>query len=272
MSKWLSVRSRHKSVEPLRKSIKVPKLAVYRHGSTTELDHIQFEINSVESVQNSSSKLRMKSLFTEFGVITPEWFLIEGDKLYQGNNVIENIPFPLIGKHVLGSRNSGNVFIKDANELKSYIAARRAKLDMYIIEKYYPYTREYRLHITSEGCFYACRKMIKRDTPKEERWYRNDSNCVWILEDNPEFDKPSNWEEISKECVKALEAVGLDLGGFDVRVESSKDKDGNPKKGSPKFTIIESNSACSLKDVGIEKYRAVLPQILKKKYGLECVE
>jgi type I restriction enzyme S subunit len=37
-------------------------------------------------------------------------------------------------------------------------------------------SREYRLHVTADGCFYACRKMLKADA--EERWYKNDSNCV----------------------------------------------------------------------------------------------
>ena len=48
--------------------------------------------------------------------------------------------------------------------------------------------------------------------PDDERFVRNDKNCVWILESNPMFDKPSNWQEIVDESVKALHAVGLDVG------------------------------------------------------------
>ena len=86
------------------------------------------------------------------------------------------------------------------------------------MKKYYTYTREYRLHITKDGCFYACRKMLKRDAEED----RHDSNCVWIVEDNPEFNKPDNWNDIVSDCVKAMQSVGLDICAIDIKMQRWK--------------------------------------------------
>ena len=130
--------------------------------------------------------------------------------------------------------------------------------DSYIIEKYYNYSKEYRLHVTKDGCFYACRKMLKEDA--EERWHRHDMNSVWIMEENPLFDKPSNWDSIVGECVKALNAVGLDIGACDVKVQSEK---GKRNDFTPDFIILEINSAPSLGEVTAQKYIQKLSQIVE---------
>lgn len=271
---WLTIRSRHKSVESLRKSIEVPVKAVYRHGSTTEVVDIEYEINSISSIENSSSKLKMKECFEREGIRTAEWYTFDGI----GNLVardgtkikFNSIDFlPVVCKNIHGSRNQGNSFFKKSDflhEQEAYMISSK-RLDQYIVEKYYAYTREYRLHMTGQGCFYACRKMLKKTVAAHNRWYRNDSNCVWITEENPKFDKPINWKTIEEECRKALKAVGLDIGGFDVRVQSAKDKNG-VFRYDPDFIIIESNSGCSLKTIGLEKYREILPNLLKYKYKL----
>ena len=33
----------------------------------------------------------------------------------------------------------------------------------------------------------------------------------WLSESNSNFDRPTNWDIITKECVKALNSVGLNL-------------------------------------------------------------
>ena len=137
-------------------------------------------------------------------------------------------------------------------------------------EKYYSYNREYRIHIAKIGnrfeCIYTCRKVLKNNTPENQRWFRNDSNSSWYLETNPSFDKPINWNNIIEECSKAMDAVGLDIGAFDVRVQSAEDKNGNLRT-NPEFIIIESNSAASHGDVTRQKYMDVIPMILWSKYN-----
>ena len=107
--------------------------------------------------------------------------------------------------------------------------------------------------------------MLRETTPQNERWYRNDSNCNWIVEDNPLFDKPTNWQAIMDECVKALNAVGLDIGACDVKVQSAKKKDGTARQ-NPDYFVIEINSAPSLKERGLQKYLVQIPQILRRKF------
>lgn len=77
--------------------------------------------------------------------------------------------------------------------------------------------------------------MLKQDAA--DRWFRNSKNSVWILEDNPLFDKPITWNAIVADCLKALNALGLDTCAFDVKVN---------KKGE--WMILEGNSAPSFGD------------------------
>ena len=109
--------------------------------------------------------------------------------------------------------------------------------------------------------------MLRDGTPDNQRWFRNDSNSVWILQENDLFDRPSNWNEIVAECVKALKATTLDIAGFDVKVQSRLDSNGRVRT-NPEFIVIESNSACSHGDITTVKYKEELNKlILKKKNG-----
>lgn len=276
---YLKILSRHPSINNLRRAIKVPKNCLYRHGSVTENNTIKLQINSIESVKNSSSKFLMKNLFLEHNVCSPEYFFYKNNNLYlqlknKKEKLIpkEEINFPLVAKLNFSSRGRGMVLLKDLKEYNDFI---KTKFRIgYYFEKYYNYNREYRLHITKDGCFYACRKMLKSDIPITNRWYRNDLNCVWITqytqiksknkfikfssELNPEFDQPINWNNIVEECIKALKAVKLDIGAIDLRVQSSK----NIKNNQLLFNIIEINSAPSMGDITLLKYKETLEKLV----------
>lgn len=257
------VLSRHPSHSPLRTKLpKLPYRSLIRLGSeTVKNDKPRIEINSVQAVRNSASKLLMKKCFTQAGVKTADW--------YQGGEDLKTWAterYPIIAKPIHGSRGNGICLIKTKEELTNWLNGHNPS--HYVIEKYYNFTREYRLHVTKDGCFYTCRKMLKSDIPENKRHIRNDSTCSWFLETNPQFNKPANWQKIIDECVKALKAVGLDIGAFDVRVQSEKDKKGNNRKECD-FIIIESGSAPSFGDQTLEKYLVEIPKLIKdKKNGL----
>ena len=227
--------------------------AVVRFGSVTELKS-DVEVNSVESIKNSSSKLKMKKCFDNAGVHTAKWGQANNleDLLKLANSLTNEWKNYLVCKSLFGSRGNGNTLIKSVDELE--IWAINKNLENYIFEKFYNYTREYRLHITEEGCFYTCRKLLKEDTPNDRRWYRNDSNSVWVVEENASFNKPSNWNLIIEDCVKALKSIGADVLSFDVKV--SKDED---------FILIECNSASSFGKITLEKYKEEIPKIINRK-------
>jgi len=276
------IRSRHLSHNVLRHTENnlpmMPFRSRIRLGSTNELRSLDrfpvVELNSIEAIKNSSNKLRMKTCFTEKDVKTAEWYkhiFANGIHRFQNQiaeeeivHTLEELPFPIISKSLFGSRGLGNKKHDTAEQLKAWLEGK--DLSNYIFEKYYNYNREYRLHVNSEGCFYTCRKMLKTDTPQEARWYRNDAHCVWILEDNESFDKPSNWEEVIAESVKALNAVGLDFGAIDLRIQSAKKSNGDVRE-TPKFIVVEINSAPSFGDKTEEAYIQEIPKMLRDKYN-----
>lgn len=102
--------------------------------------------------------------------------------------------------------------------------------------------------------------MLRDNVPNEQKWQRHDDNCVWILEENPSFEKPINWKTIIKDCVNALESLDLDIGAFDIKVQNAKDKKGNVRD-NPEYIIIESCSAPSFGEITAKKYREELPII-----------
>lgn len=282
------IRSRHPSHDCLRREHKklplLPFKSVIRLGSSTELEDTasqggnRIELNSTTAISISSNKLKMKRSFLTKDVATANWsyYEHEADVFWshrQGEEPIaltreawlESLEFPLVAKKHYGSRNNGNTKIDTLEEFNVWLENK--DLRKFIFEKYYSYSREYRLHVSEDGCFYTCRKMLKSDAPPEVRWFRNDQHCVWILEENEAFDRPTNWTAIVNECVKALQAVGLDFGAVDLRVQSSTKNNGRPRE-NPSFIVVEINSAPSFGGVTEEKYLEILPELLKNKYNL----
>jgi carbamoylphosphate synthase large subunit len=271
--------SRHSSHEPLRSELPLlPFRSVVRLGSSTQLrDDVssngnRIECNTVVACRTSADKRLMKEAFDEHEIDnTAIWWVYNplNQTFYDGGydyndqmSAIEGLPYPIVAKHRFGSRGTGNYLLSSMEQLQAWMKGKR--LENYIFEKFYSYTREYRLHVTADGCFYTCRKMLREDTPEDQRWYRNDSNSNWIREDNELFDKPVNWEEIEQECVKAIQAVGLDIGACDVKVQSAKTAKGKVRP-APEFIILETNSAPSFGDLTLEKYLEEIPKVLLKK-------
>lgn len=258
-------------------------------GSTTEVPGTilqggrTVEINPVEGIKNSANKRRMKDCFTLGGVKTADWFITDGQQLLaiagpEKNPepiALDKLTYPVIAKQVYGSRGTGNYKLDDQAAVERFLQTRKADLKEFIFEKYYNYSKEYRLHVTEDGCFYTCRKALKKDADKDKQWQRHDHNCVWFVEDNPSFDKPVNWDKIVAECVKGLAAVELDVASFDVRVQSAKTEKGKDRK-EPDFIILECNSASSFGDnspnsIVAQRYMEMIPKIANKKaveYGV----
>lgn len=256
------IRSRHGTHDPLRQGLSLlPFRSLIRFGSTTEVeDNLKrVELNTPDAIRNSSSKLLMKRCFRQADVKTASWT----ESIDNLKEISENWKHPIVAKAHFGSRGEGNFLLKTEGEFKAW--AKNKSLSHYIFERFYNYNREYRLHVNNDGCFYTCRKMLQNGTPESEAWYRNDSNSVWIIENNPQFDKPTNWDEIIEESVKALIAVGLDFGAVDLRIQSAKDKKGRVRE-NPDYIIVEINSAPSFGEVTLEKYKQILPVMLKKKF------
>jgi len=261
------IRSRHPSHAGLRRALpKLPFRSVIRLGSLTVLEDDsskkgnRVELNTADAIKNSSSKLKMKQCFAREGVRTAEW--ISSTSEVDIVNWLKE--YPIVAKSHMGSRGRGNTLLKTEAEARAFI--RSKDLSHYIFEKYYNYNKEYRLHVCQDGCFYACRKMLMQEFKDHPNaWQRHDDNCVWILEENPAFERPSNWAMIVEHCVKALKSCGLDFGACDLRVQNNTDKEGAFRQ-SPDFIVVEINSAPSFGKVTLERYKDVLPKLLVRKH------
>lgn len=256
---FVQIRSKNKTANDLRNKISCKVRTIFRLGSMTSTEEIFpkgvklgkeiREINTVKACHNSGNKILMKQCFDKAGVKSSEWKQL--NEVFEENNVADWDFYPAIIKHKNSSKGNGIFYIENAEQLFDFKKQHNNPID-YVIEKYYTYEREYRLHVTKDGCFYTCRKMLKKEA--EVRWHRHDMNSVWILEENELFNKPANWDKIVAECVKAMESVGLDISAVDIKV-SSKD----PRN----FIILETNSGPSMGAVTSIKYIEQLKKMVE---------
>lgn len=241
-------------------------------GSTTPTEvaskyPIDLEINTAEACRVSGDKLLMKQAFDVWNGVHQDKIIPHAEWLTYGKykqqvgviaditdfiqeleRLLETSWNKMIIKHQYSSKGNGIYFIQSKEDLLAWAGNdHRHHIAHYVFEKYYTYSKEYRLHVTNDGCFYTCRKMLKNDA--EVRWHRHENNSVWILEDNPLFCKPNNWDNIVAACINAKNAVGLDIAAIDVKVQS---------KDNPNFIILETNSAPALGEIGVNKYKELL--------------
>lgn len=246
------LRLKHKHIQPL------PFRSVVRFGSTTEVEDTvarggdRIEVNSIQSIKNSSSKLLMKQKFMDVGVKTAQWTKDPTEAI--------NFGFPIVAKAHFGSKGNGNTLIKSQEEFDQWKANKN--VNQYIFEKYMNYGHEFRLHITERGCFYTCRKALKKDTPQEEKWHFHDTTCTWFLEENELFFKPNSWNDIVNDCVKALKSIGADVLSFDVKVQTPTDKNGQLRNYQD-YILLECNSASSM-DNGTEELSVCAKKYIKE--------
>ncbi len=267
------IRTKNFSAKPLRQEIFTPVRAIFRLGSTTMTEQVFpksfktrkiVEINTVEAVKNSSSKFKMKACFNEYDIQQADAYTyIEQTKKFkkmftEGKDeillLLKDLPYPMVAKKVYGFKAKGMLLIKTSKEME--VILKETKLNGYFFEKFYNYAREYRLHVTKDGYFLAWRKLRKTDST--ERWFFNDSNCNWVSEEHQLFNRPKIWDKIVTDSVKALKAVGLDIGAVDVRVNTSV-------KTDQQYIICEINSAPALGDVGLEHYRKTIKHLITEK-------
>lgn len=267
--------SRHPSHKVLRASNKniqlLPFRSVIRLGSSTECEDTianggdRIEINTIQSIKNSASKLLMKQKFAEAGVKTAQWLPGTSTK----EEVLDNIGIPMVIKAHHGSKGRGNTLIRTEDDWDNWWAENNSS-NGYIFEKFMNFAHEFRMHVTENGCFYACRKALKADAPEDQRWRRHDDICVWFLEESPEFHKPVNWDDIESDCIKALKAIGADILSFDVKVQSPRKQNGELRE-APEYILLECNSASSMDNgtdeisVCAKKYIDIIPSVIIKK-------
>lgn len=253
--------SRHRTHDALRRQLpSLPYRVRIRLGSVTtrESDSQYVIINPPEGVHNAMDKRKMKECFRNAEISCAE------DLICNPNETPVFIDYPVVAKNRWGSRGEGVYLLKTEGDFEQWKRGRN--LNHYIFEKFHNYTREYRLHVSDNGCFYALRKMLKLNSNPNTKWKRNNQNSVWIYEHNPLFDKPVNWDAITTDCVKALKACKMNIGAFDVKVQAAKKANGTMRR-NPNFILIELNSAPSMGANTTPVYLQEIPRLVQTLYN-----
>ncbi len=245
----LIVLARNKRKEKELGNVTTKFLTLLRLGSFRRFHFPKFApkikyINKIEAMEASSNKQMMKRHFTAAGVITAPWCMVsEKDKDDARIKEKLNLWKTIIAKHRYSSHGKGIYIIHSMTDYRNF--KKNHNVEEYIFERYYTYSREYRVHVYKDKCFYAVRKLLKTGFEKDKGKHLD--NCIFVNEENPKFNKPKTWNKIEKECVKALKSLHLDLGCVDVLVN---------KQG--KFIIMEVNSNPGLGEKGLEIYKNFL--------------
>lgn len=264
----VKLRSKNPSAAELRtllSSVRTSKPYVVRLGSRTPLSsyksriyHNALEINTIESIENSRDKLRMKACFNTEEVKQAGWFAFRNKEVIMTGDHDEpinlsSLRYPVVVKQICGFKGHGMVKCETQEELQSWIDNHNTT--GYYLEIFHAYAKEYRLHATQERVFLSWRKLRKADA--EQRWFFNSTNCNWVSEEHELFAKPEGWDLMCEHAVKAIKAVGLSIGAVDVRCKSTC-------RGIDDFIILEVNSAPELGEVGTEAYFKEITKIVKE--------
>jgi glutathione synthase/RimK-type ligase-like ATP-grasp enzyme len=255
MTKFAIIRTKNHSAHPLRKTIVTDQSAIVRLGSLTPTEYCSrkpreiIEINTVEAIQNSRNKLLMKSCFKKHDVSQALWWTLDEDLLWR------DLPFPVVIKRVFGFKGRGMKLLFNNNELEDWLNTQPSESEWFV-EKFYNYSREYRLHVSNvSGVFLSWRKLRVKET--QDRWFFNSINSNWVGENHELFNRPVCWDNMCEEAVKALHSTGLDIGAVDIRVQA--------KEENPHFIVCEINSAPALGNIGIEKYKEEITNLINNK-------
>jgi carbamoylphosphate synthase large subunit len=245
----LIVTSKHPSHRCLRTLVQTPFRCVLNMGRTDPrfLPRSRFVLlNPPDAVRNAADKKLMKECFDAHQIPTARWW---------ADQRVPAEEFPVVVKHRLGSRGTGVYLMKTPDDLASFIRTRGGDTlrDNFVIEKFHNYKYEFRLHATRDEVFFANRKARKAGVPLADRWKHSNETSVWFNEANPDFQKPSSWDNLTSMACKATEALGIDFGAVDVKVN-----------GRGKFFIIEVNSAPCLGGVTRDVYVTQIPTLAER--------
>lgn len=269
----IKLRSKNPSATELRTRLSFVRTKspfVVRLGSRTPLNtfrnriyHSATEINTIDSIENSRDKLKMKACFSAESIKQANWYQFcpnEAGMRYGRLDDVEtqitqeNLPYPIVVKQVVGYKGHGMVKCENQEELQTWLINHHFHTAGFYVERFHNMAKEYRLHATQERVFLSWRKLRREDAT--ERWFFNSTNCNWVGEEHELFAKPEAWDLMCEHAVRAIRATGLSIGAVDVRCKSNCRTEND-------FIILETNSAAELGVVGTEAYYTEITKIVK---------
>lgn len=231
----LRLDSRFRKVRKVTKNKRIRNTDVFlRWGNASSFNPDNcIQINTKESIVNSSSKGRMIRLLSEAGVPVPNFRYVRHLNAMSDDDkqeVLANL-----------SDDDGKLFIRGADKKIRYDDELLPD-DIYILQPI-DKRREYRVHVF-DGEVTAIYEKIPNEG--ETGTIRKDHNCKFSR-CNPENTRCN--KEAQQICIDAVNALGLTFGGVDIIRERRPE-------GQEKFNfyVTEVNSSPALNSVNIEKY------------------
>lgn len=244
--------SHRKLLKEIKREFKTRKKVLIQFGRSKGVDEEGYDlvINTSEGIDTARNKLKMKEKFAELNIPSPTFF-----RLPLTEEDANNLRYPLYAKRQFRSRGIGMQLLQSKEELDTFLSRHVVNNNYFQRNNYYlevgcNYTREYGIHVSTDGVFHMVRKMLKADA--EKRWFRNSENCVFFLPDNPQFGELLCFDAIQEAAVLYLNSTGLSFGRFDVLVNRT----------GTNFKFIEVNSAMSVDADGV--FGIYKNEILKK--------
>lgn len=209
-----------------------------RLGGHLRYPDFDIQINTTEGVVNCIHKDKMKRIFLDNGIKTLPMIPLEKAK-----------EFPFVIKGAVRSQGKAVYVVENENELKVY---RKILREQFYIEPLFNTTSEYRVHCTKDKVFFSVKKLKKPGFENDIIVNGNNHKNV------RDFLKPRLWKELQEECVKAMNAVGLDIGAVDVGYDSSNNN-------KHKFVIHEINTNPELLENTLLAYKSEIEEMVNKR-------
>jgi glutathione synthase/RimK-type ligase-like ATP-grasp enzyme len=208
-----------------------------RFGSQIKHRKRAIDFNSIEAIENTANKMKMKAIFSEAGVNSPRY-------LSNNDTAKDTIMSGYLGEHLFfktpyHSRGRGMV-IYDNKES----AVTQNKQGYF--EQAQVSDREFRVHVMDGEVFYVDEKRVREG---------ESHSTVKNMDNGYKFRRPLKDypPEVESESIKAVLALGLDFGAADVGVNENG------------TWIYEVNSAASLRTKTRKLYQKALVKLIYKK-------
>lgn len=248
-------------------------------------------INTIDSIRKSSNKIVTKEIWRENDINCHATFarfksFLNPEGYFEYSYFCDIFDFPdkpVLIKTANLSRGRGMELIQNADDLGEYFRTffrkeERTKNKIFI-ESFFKNTREFRIfcshHIEEtttinilnrvetfpKGVFLAYEKVNRSDS-ENNHWARNHNPNISFT---TSFARPSKWEEMCEQAVKAVKVLGLDFGFIDCLYNDE----------TQEYCFCESGSNPGIK--GEESLTAkallvALPKIIIQKNHLRCVQ
>lgn len=202
----IRVASRHPSHKEILRQGQMPKFPVrvrVRFGSQIPHRPCDIDFNSIEAIENTANKMKMKAIFDRAGVKSPK-YLHNVDTAYQaitggylGDTIFFKTPYHSRGR---GMKVYDDKCLALSNTREGYF------------EESQPSKREFRVHVMDGEAFYVDEKRPR------SRMSASDRPLIKNMKNGYKFRRPIREfpDEVISESIKAVQALSLVFGAADV--------------------------------------------------------